>query len=166
MTVVLVRHVHAGDRGRWDGDDRQRPVSSRGEAQADALAATLRSVAAERGTPVRALWSSPYVRCVQSLRPLAAALDLDIEEVDDLAEGTPPDLVGRLLRRATHLAAEHDGAVVLCSHGDVIGDTVTGWAHQGHLHGLHPRWPKASAWIVRDLPGDHEVSYLPPPEAG
>ena len=81
MAVLLVRHAEAGDRHHWDGPDEQRPLSQEGRAQAEALPETL----AEFG--VARVLSSPYLRCTQTVEPLAAALRLPVEPSDDLAEG-------------------------------------------------------------------------------
>ena len=106
MTVVLLRHASAGDRDRWTGDDRLRPLDKKGRRQADAL----RKILLARGV-TRAL-SSPYVRCTQTLAPLG----LDIERDERLAEGARPDDTRALLLGA-------DGAVA-CTHGDIIENTV------------------------------------------
>lgn len=162
MTLLLLRHVHAGDRSAWTGDDRQRPASPRGRAQAAALAEHLAPVLA--GRPLLAAWSSPLRRCVESVVPLAAATGVQVEEHDELAEGTPHDVVDGLLRQAARTAADGGGAVLLCSHGDVIGDTVVTWQQQGYLGDLEARWAKASTWIVDDLLGQPQPRYLPPPD--
>lgn len=152
MPLLLLRHVHAGDRDTWSGDDRLRPVSDRGVRQADAL------VAAYTDLPVQRILTSPYRRCVQSVEPLAAALGLDVEQEDDLAEGVPLDVVQRLLGRLRG----HD--VVLCSHGDVIGSLVQDWHFRGvNLGPAGPRWQKASTWVVEGDPRLPTVRYLPPP---
>ena len=67
--VFLVRHARAGDRERWTGDDRLRPLDGKGRRQADAMVAPL------AGYPITRLVSSPYLRCVQTLEPLSARLD-------------------------------------------------------------------------------------------
>jgi broad specificity phosphatase PhoE len=152
MTVFLVRHTHAGDRSTWDGDDRRRPVSELGVRQAEALVELLAD------HPVDRVLSSPYVRCVQSVAPLAATRGLEVEEEDLLAEGVPLDLVQQLLRRCE---AED---VVLCSHGDVIGAVVSDLAHRGvDLGPAGETWPKASTWILDGDPLRPRASYLPPP---
>lgn len=56
--------------------------------------------------------SSPYLRCAETVEPLADALGLPVELDDRLAEGAP-----RLL--ALSLLAELDGGLA-CTHGDVI----------------------------------------------
>jgi 8-oxo-dGTP diphosphatase len=158
VTLLLLRHVHAGDRATWDGDDRWRPVSARGLRQALALVDTYAD------HPIAAVLTSPYTRCVQSVEPLAAARGLPIDEVDELAEGAPPDVVDRLLRRARRRAADDGGAVVLCSHGDVIGSLVHQLLAQGiELPTDAPRWEKGSTWVLDGEVDDPHLAYLPPP---
>jgi phosphohistidine phosphatase SixA len=106
MTVVLLRHGSAGDRDRWDGDDRLRPLDKKGRRQAEAL----RDILLARGV-TRAL-SSPYLRCTQTVAPLG----LDIEPDERLAEGASADDVRALLLEA-------DGAVA-STHGDVIENVI------------------------------------------
>jgi phosphohistidine phosphatase SixA len=152
VTLLVLRHTHAGDRATWHGDDRLRPVSEEGERQARALVGLL------AGYPLDRILTSPYVRCVQSVEPLAAARGLEVEEEDLLAEGAPLDLVQRLLHQ---LAGDH---AVLCSHGDVIGAIVTDLAHGGvDLGPCPPRWPKASTWVLDGDPLAPRANYLPPP---
>ena len=103
MTSVLVRHAAAGDREQWDGDDFHRPLDARGRRQA------VEYIELFRPLGVRRVVSSPYVRCVETVEPLAAALELTVELDDRLAEGAGGSAVD-LLRE--------DG-VVCCTHGDI-----------------------------------------------
>ena len=103
MSVYVVRHGKAGHRETWAGDDdTQRPLTKAGRRQAEALADRL------AGAGVKTLLSSPYVRCVQSLEPLADRLGLPIKTDDRLAEGTDVEDTLELVREAG------DGAV-LCT---------------------------------------------------
>jgi phosphohistidine phosphatase SixA len=106
VTVLLLRHASAGARERWSGDDRLRPLDARGCRQAEAL------VAALAGRVVTQVLSSPFLRCVQTVQPLAAARGLAVETREELAEGSPREAV-------LALVAGCDGAV-LCTHGDVV----------------------------------------------
>ena len=63
--VYLVRHAKAGERRVWDGDDLERPLSKAGWKQAHALGKRLQKKGATE------LVSSPYLRCMQTLEPLA-----------------------------------------------------------------------------------------------
>jgi len=108
VTSVLLRHTSAGHRGDWDGDDRLRPLDARGRRQAVDLVELLQPLG------VRRVFSSPYVRCVASVEPLAAALGLPVEQDERLAEGAG--------RSAAELLRE-DG-VVCCTHGDIVEDLI------------------------------------------
>jgi len=108
VSSVLVRHASAGDRGDWAGDDRLRPLDAKGRRQAEALVEILLPLGVGR------IVSSPYVRCVQTVEPLAVALGLEVEEDDRLAEGAG--------HAARALLAE-DG-VVACTHGDVVDELL------------------------------------------
>lgn len=151
MTLLLLRHADAGARGDWQGDDRDRPLNASGRAQAEAI------VGLYAAQPIERILTSPYARCVQTVEPLAAARGLDVEVEEDLAEGTPPDLVWRLLRR---LGGTH---AVLCTHGDIVESVVTSVASQGGAPDGQLSWHKASTWIV-DL-GDGRARYVPDPPA-
>lgn len=158
MSLLLLRHVHAGDRAAHSGDDRRRPVSTTGLKQALALVDTY------EGRPIVAIGSSPLTRCVQSVEPLAAAHGLVIDEHDELAEGSPLDVVDRFLRQQRNQAERLGGDVLLCTHGDVIGSVVLHLADQGvPLRDEDLRWPKASTWVIDGTLDDPEVTFLAPP---
>ena len=109
MSVVLLRHAWAGEKGDWNGDDALRPLDERGRRQALLLRDLSR-----RG--IRRIVSSPYVRCVETVEPLAEALQLPIELDDRLSEGTP-------LGPALELLSELDGGVA-CTHGDIVDEVL------------------------------------------
>ena len=108
MRVHLVRHGRAGHKRDWKGDDALRPLDDTGRRQADALARLLED------EPARALISSPTVRCVQTLEPLAARWGLSVVTDDSLTKEAGAGAVLRLLRHA-------DPGDVLCTHGEVMG---------------------------------------------
>jgi broad specificity phosphatase PhoE len=137
MSVVLLRHASAGDRGEWKDDDQLRPLDDRGRRQALAL----RSLADRRVTRIV---SSPYVRCVETVEPLAATLGLPIDVDERLAEGADPD-------DALALLAEVDGGVA-CTHGDVI-DALLG----------HSLKKGAAAVVEPDEHGLRVLEELPRP---
>jgi 8-oxo-(d)GTP phosphatase len=106
MPLLVVRHANAGRRSAYRGDDRVRPLSPRGAARAREMAPLLAEYRPQR------ILSSPFVRCCATVQPVAEALGLAVESVDELAEGHGDDAI-RLL--AT-MAGE---AAILCTHGDV-----------------------------------------------
>jgi phosphohistidine phosphatase SixA len=149
VSVLLIRHAHAGDRSRWDAPDHLRPLTTTGRHEAAALV----DVLAEHH--VTRVLTSPYRRCVETVAPLAAARGLDLEPHDALAEGAPLASIRRLL--------DVDGAA-LCSHGDVVEAAVTDLAHRGVDVGERPRWAKGSTWVLDVAAG--RARYLPAPQVG
>jgi 8-oxo-dGTP diphosphatase len=103
--MLLVRHAWAGDRDEWDGDDRERPLDERGQAQAREL------VERFAGYPVEAILTSPYRRCVETVEPLARARGLDVELRTELGEERQEAEGAGLVRS---LAGSD---VVVCGHG-------------------------------------------------
>ncbi len=77
----FVRHAKAGSRSHWQGDDRLRPVGKKGAKQAEALIDIFKPF------KISAIYSSPYLRCMQTVEPLARDRDLEVQEAGALAEG-------------------------------------------------------------------------------
>ena len=102
--------------------------------------------------------SSPFVRCRETVEPLAAAAGLEVELDDRLAEGAGPYGALGLVREV----APKGG--VLCSHGDVITELLALLERAGIDLGDDPRCEKGSVWVL-ELEGEQVVSapYLPPP---
>jgi 8-oxo-dGTP diphosphatase len=65
--------------------------------------------------PPSRLVSSPFLRCTQTLEPLAVTLDLPIETTDLLAEGADG---GAALDLMTMLA--RTDSIACCTRGDVL----------------------------------------------
>lgn len=140
MVVLLVRHAKAGDRTRWTDDDRTRPLTEAGRAQAVGLVGAI-------GTVPVALYSSPYVRCVETLQPLAAAYGLEVALDDRLAEGVDLDSVLDLLNEIP------DGSV-MCSHGDVIPMLVDALVRRGMVLESAVPGIKKGSWFTLSREGD------------
>lgn len=151
-TAYLVRHAKCGSRSTWTEDDRLRPLSKPGRRQADAL------VKAFRGIDVARAVSSPYVRCVQTVRPLALDRGLPVETTEALAEGAPLEQALALLEQTVHTPT------VLCTHGDIVPAVVLNLAERGaELHGERD-WKKSSVWVLERRDGRVvRARYLPPP---
>jgi phosphohistidine phosphatase SixA len=147
----LMRHAKAGDRRRWTEDDRLRPLSTKGRAQAEGL------VRAFRGLAVGRVLSSPYVRCEQTVRPVALDRGLPVEPWDGLAEGTA------LADLMTMIADLHDVAVIGCSHGDLILAVIDHLRSAGVPTDDGPT-KKGSTWLLeREGGAVVRARYLPPP---
>jgi 8-oxo-dGTP diphosphatase len=155
MRLYVIRHTAAGNRSAWDKQDDRRPLSTKGRRQADAIADMLESAGISR------LVSSPFVRCVQSLEPLAQRLGRPVETDARLAEGA--DGKGAL-DLANELRKKVDAAA-LCSHGDVIPDMLRILKSTTARFKEPLLWPKASTWVLTwDSGRWSKARYIPPPE--
>ncbi len=125
--MLLVRHARAGDRSAWAGDDRERPVDERGRRRADELVELLTQ------WPLEAIYTSPYLRCVETVQPIAAARGLVPELCDELGEE----------RQMT------DGIALVRS---LAGRDALVCGHGGLEHALvaPPKWRKGAVLIVDD----------------
>ncbi|WP_431878677.1 histidine phosphatase family protein [Micromonospora marina] len=135
LTVHLVPHCASVARDGWVGNHDDRPLSGAGREQAQALAGAV-------GTGIDAIYTSPALRCRQTVEPLAAASRLELVELPELYEADgfhqPAEWVdgvfapmgtavagawtaGRALGALARMAGTRaGGSVVACSHGDVI----------------------------------------------
>jgi 8-oxo-dGTP diphosphatase len=153
VTIYLVRHAKAGERDAWPDDDELRPLSGRGHLQARGLLEVLADASFDR------ILSSPYVRCMETVVPLAASRGIAIEPVDSLAEGASLEEALALVRKHTPHGA------VLCTHGDVMPMLLDQYAQHGVDIGAVPQWPKGCTWVLdTDATGEVRAArYLPPP---
>jgi phosphohistidine phosphatase SixA len=139
VALLVVRHARAGKRNRAHPDDHKRPLDERGWPQAEGLVETLAEY------PLAQLVSSGFLRCTQTLEPLAATRGLPIEERRELQEGATR-------QETLALMVELGDQAVLCTHGDVLEN----------LFG--ERGQKGSTRVVELRNGEPVVlEYLPPP---
>lgn len=138
---MVIRHADAGSRERWKGDDRLRPLTKKGRRQAKALVKQL------AGRPLERILSSPYVRCVQTVEPLATERGLPIEETDALAEGAGLRSLLDLLDRLSGRPA------ALCTHGDIMYELLEELVRLGLVSPDGARYDKGAAWIVDEHEG-------------
>ena len=136
-TIHLIRHAKAKNRLTWEEPDHLRPLTKRGRREAGAIAERLGD------DPLVRLVSSPSVRCLQTLEPLAVALDLPVETTELLAEGADGESAAELL---LSLAAKDP--IACCTHGDVVFEVVDVVARSG-VSLEEPRVsPVASRWVL------------------
>ena len=151
MTVYVVRHGMAGSRSAWTDPDEQRPLTKAGRRQAAALAEGLSADGVAR------VLSSPYVRCRQTVEPLAERLRLPVDLSDALEEGAP------LVETLALLDKLGDESAVLCTHGDVVGELLDHCTRLG-VHLDDDRLEKGSTWVLDTEDGAIVAArYLPPP---
>ena len=109
--LMILRHSRAQPRGSWLGEDRDRPLSSEGELQADELVPLLGAYGIER------LVSSSSRRCWGTVAPYADVADLDIELADDLSE---EEASGPAVSAHLERLLSSKRPAVLCTHRPVL----------------------------------------------
>jgi 8-oxo-dGTP diphosphatase len=85
VPLILLRHAKAVAKGRWQGDDDDRPLDDRGQKEAHAVARLLACFA-----PRAEVFSSPTVRCEDTVRPYAEAAKVLVRPAPGLAVARTP----------------------------------------------------------------------------
>jgi 8-oxo-dGTP diphosphatase len=153
MLVHLVRHAVAESRSSWSLPDSARPLDERGRKQAAGL------VGQRDWSNVRSIASSPAVRCLDTVAPLAAHLGLAVLTEERLGEGRDPSAVLAMIAEADR------GDLVLCSHGDLIPEVLRLAESRGALVERPRKWAKGSTWTITCDDGEFvEAAYTPPPK--
>jgi 8-oxo-dGTP diphosphatase len=160
MLVLLVRHGHAGTKRQWRGEDSARPLDEQGLTEASALVHSLAPF-----VPARII-SSPFLRCVQTVTPLSESLGIRIECSQSLVPEA--GAAATLLAREVSVDGDGPGAVVLCTHGEVIHDMQTRLAHDEDADfadfGPSSLREKGSVWVLERTEGRFTAArHLPPP---
>jgi 8-oxo-dGTP diphosphatase len=112
MRLVVVRHGSAKSKRAWKGRDQDRPLTANGDRQAKAISGLLSAHHPDR------IISSPSLRCVQTVTPLASRCQLQIEQSHALApDGGPAavELVKQLIGGDPAAST-----IVLCTHREVL----------------------------------------------
>ena len=148
-----MRHAKAGDRAAWTGDDRKRPLTKSGLEQAKELVTLLASF------PIEAIFSSAYLRCVQTVEPLARVRKLEIKLSPSLEEGHGiegfEEFFGdRSLDKA-----------VLSTHGDIFEELIEDLVNREVIAPGYGGAEKGSTWVVgvdeHGVPG--RARFIPAP---
>ncbi len=142
--ILLVRHATAGSRAAWPDDDRLRPLDATGLQQTAWLTDRLADSRARR------VLSSPYLRCMQTVKPVAELLGVEVEACPELAEGVEAGILEAFISRLRREPA----ACVVCTHGDVAAKLV----------GAGAECAKGSLWTLewRDAGRLVPIRYQPP----
>ncbi len=148
----VIRHAKAGSRSHWTGDDRPRPLSKKGRQQAEDLVGVLGKF------KISAIYSSPYLRCVQTVEPLARDLRLNVAVAPELAEGRG---VRGLYRFFDDPTLE---STALCTHGDLVWELVEDLTNRRILPAFREAFDKGSTWAVDVEDGSPvRARYIPAP---
>jgi 8-oxo-dGTP diphosphatase len=138
--IALVRHVYAGTKHAWHGNDRLRPVDSVGHGQAAQLAAVLEVMA-----PDRVVSASPQ-RCRETVLPLAEKFGLSVKVDPAFDEDSPAGVPGAV--EALRALAAEGGSAVVCSQGKVIPPLLRELRPAGTGKAEDFETPKGAGWLL------------------
>lgn len=147
--VYVVRHAEAGQRSDQP-DDHLRSLTAPGLAQAQTVAGLFEFVR------VGEVLSSPSVRCIETVEPLAARHGRQVVRADALAEGAA---IEPLLRLLDHLPAHS----VVCTHGDMLHGLIDAIAAAPHRE--YGCFDKGAVWVLTRADGGLSVVDVIPPAA-
>lgn len=111
--LVIARHARARKRSRWQDGEATRPLTRTGVAQTKRLIPILAVFGVSR------VVTSPWERCASTLRPYAAAADLDLETWENLTEHHHQLSPGKVAIGLTDLLSTYQD-VVVCTHRPVL----------------------------------------------
>ena len=152
MAIYLIRHAKAGSRSAWTESDSTRPLDDSGLRQSTAIAQYWGHAA-----PV-AVFSSPRLRCVQTVTPLADRFGMEVQVEPDIEEDTP-------FERALRVVEDAADGTVFCSHGDVIPDVIDALIRRGmNVNGMSGALRKGAMFVLHRENGRFVTAdYVAPP---
>jgi 8-oxo-dGTP diphosphatase len=146
-TLIILRHTKALERGDWDEDDSQRTLSEVGFDQAQLLLKHLEPFAIDE------VYTSDYVRCVQTITPLAHSRGLAITEVPSLNEETFEEDPQRSISFVNALKQDEKN-ILICSHNPVIPTMLRGILNTKLKNKDLIKLEPGDAWIVHRVRGE------------
>ncbi|MDQ3380112.1 MAG: histidine phosphatase family protein [Actinomycetota bacterium] len=143
--MLLLRHASAGEPMPPPWFDRERALDRIGRFQARHLRLALAGFAIER------IVTSPHTRCVETVRPLAVALGLELERRDALAPDSSQESALALLEElpAESLLCTHREVVERLFDGDVQCEKGGAWVFERTAGRWHPTGYRAAPAVER-----------------
>ena len=117
FAVIALRHGKAVPPASWDGPDSTRPLLHRGLEQARNIAPGIAAWAPKK------LVSSPAVRCLATIQPIAALLGLEIKRNPGISQDAYEEGHSSV-RKIVHKRLARRSSVVFCSHGPLIPEII------------------------------------------
>lgn len=146
-TWIILRHTKALERGDWDSDDSKRPLSDLGFEQARKLI--------NRMLPYRIdeIYTSDYLRCMQSVAPLATSRELVPVTIADLNEETFEFDPQKAISFANALKQDQKN-ILICSHNPIIPTMLRGILNTSLKSRKLIKLEPGDAWIVHRVNGE------------
>jgi 8-oxo-(d)GTP phosphatase len=146
-TLIIVRHTKALERGDWDDDDSKRTLDERGLAQSEQLIQHLEPFGIDE------IYSSDYIRCVQTVTPLAQSRGLKITEIPNLNEANFEFDPERAISFANAVKQDEKN-ILICSHNPVIPTMLRGILNTKLKNKDLIKLEPGDAWIVHRVRGE------------
>jgi 8-oxo-dGTP pyrophosphatase MutT (NUDIX family)/phosphohistidine phosphatase SixA len=145
--LVMLRHAKAVKRDEWNGDDGDRPLDTTGQRQAKLIPLNLMPYA------MREIHSSDAIRCLETVAPIARALQIQIKVSGELSEYG--------YAREKDLAHEYIQALVLrnvptvvCSHNPILPKLVKKLIGKRNFKELDGKLNPGDAWVLHHRDGE------------
>lgn len=169
LTLEIFIHMDAVNRNEWTGAGDARPLTELGKQQAERLCEEIAA-----GGPVNALYSSPAVRCTESMEPFTRRFGLPVTVEPrfkdtsgykapagwERGDSKGPDPLGGASSAGSAYAALHaihaslpDGRAVLCSYGDIV-PALLAFLSGANAIEMPPRLDKKGALYTVVFDGD------------
>jgi len=146
-TLIILRHTKALERGDWDDLDSKRTLDEKGLQQAASLITHLAPFAIDE------IYSSDYIRCVQTVTPLADVRNLRITEIPNLNEENF-DLDPERSISFANAVKQDEKNILLCSHNPVIPTMLRGILNTKLKNKDLIKLEPGDAWIVHRVRGE------------
>ena len=149
VPLILLRHAKAEPKSDWHGDDAARPLNDRGARDAAVLAGLLACFAPRAG-----VFSSPTLRCTETVRPYAESAGVRVQPADALHKSRT-DSAGSRVFLASVLASGQPA--ILCAHREnlpvLIAGVAAGLSAGEPPPGSGDPTPTAGFWALHVLAG-------------
>ncbi|WP_349902319.1 NUDIX hydrolase [Parafrigoribacterium humi] len=125
FAIIALRHGKAVPPASWDGPDATRPLLHKGTQQAASVAPAIAAWGPKR------LVSSPAVRCVSTITPVADITGLEVKHSPGISQDAYED--GKAtVKKAVAKRLDKQQTVVMCSHGPVLPGIIGAVARSTH----------------------------------
>ena len=157
--ILYIRHAHAHDRGKWNGNDDLRPLDKKGRRQAEFLAPMLAPFAPTE------VYSALPSRCQLTAAPLADRLGLEVTVEPLCGDAQWLDDATAAQQWFSELSRS-GGVKAVVAQGTIIPGMIEWLATQGKLPVPVEETKKGSTWVLSfhdgELTGaDYMASALP-----
>jgi 8-oxo-dGTP diphosphatase len=145
--LVLLRHAKAVKRSEWDGDDGDRPLDIYGQTQAKRLLTNFLPFA------ISEIHSSDAIRCLETVEPMARALEMQIKIAPDLSEYHHETNKESAVNYAQVLM-ESERSAIICSHNPILPKLLKKLIGKKNFKNLDRKLEPGEAWILHHRGGE------------